>query len=135
MVILLLDFTPGSNVEHILKQFSEAIYEQPSLHRKYLLHHSWLPSDYFAGAFLLDNLRRVEGLTLFLKVYNALEARFFWGSRGEIGALFLSHILSRAERYTRIARAFQLKLKVSMSGKGRSPEVNSFVLTHTGFPP
>jgi hypothetical protein len=28
-----LDFTPSSNVEQILKQFSEAIYKQPSLHR------------------------------------------------------------------------------------------------------
>jgi hypothetical protein len=29
-----LDFTPGSNVEQILMQFSEAIHEQPSLHRE-----------------------------------------------------------------------------------------------------
>jgi hypothetical protein len=120
-----LNFTPGSNVEQILKQFSEAIYEQPSLHREYLLQHSWLPSDYFAGALLLDDLRRDEGLPLFLQVYNALEARFFWGSRGEIGALFLSLISSLAERYPQFARAFSLKLQVSMSGKNRSPELNS----------
>jgi hypothetical protein len=75
-----LTFTPGSNVYEILIQFSEAISEQPSLHTEYLLHHSWLPLDYFAGALLLDDLRRVEALSLFLQVYNALEARFFWGS-------------------------------------------------------
>jgi hypothetical protein len=35
-----LEFTPGSNVEQILMQFSKAIHEQPSLHTEYLLHHS-----------------------------------------------------------------------------------------------
>jgi hypothetical protein len=44
-----LDFTPGSNVKQILIQLCKAISEQPSLHTEYLLHHSWLPSDYFAG--------------------------------------------------------------------------------------
>jgi hypothetical protein len=48
-----LTFTPGSNVQQILIQLSKAISEQPSLHTEYLLHHSWLPSDYFAGALLL----------------------------------------------------------------------------------
>jgi hypothetical protein len=67
-----LTFTPGSNVEQILIQFSEAISEHHSLHTEYLLHHFWLPSD---------NLQRVEVLPLFLQVYNALEARFFWGSQ------------------------------------------------------
>jgi hypothetical protein len=92
-----LDFTPGNKVEHLLMQFSEAIYKQPSLHTEYLLHHYWLPSDYFAGALLLDNLPRVEGLLLFLKVYNALEARFFWGSQGKLVLFFYLlyyHLLS-----------------------------------------
>jgi hypothetical protein len=35
-----LTFTPGSNVQHILIQFSKAISKQPSLHKEYLLHHS-----------------------------------------------------------------------------------------------
>jgi hypothetical protein len=122
-----LDFTPGSNVEQILMQFSKSIYEQPSLHTEYLLHHSWLPLDYFTGALLLDNLQRVEGLPLFLQVYNALEARFFWGSQGKL-VLFLYllyyHLLSAIPD---LPRGFSLKLQVSMSEKGRSPELNSFV--------
>jgi hypothetical protein len=83
-----LTFTPGSNVQQILIQFSDAISKQPSLHTEYLLQHSWLPSDYFAGALLLDDLRRVEWLPLFLQVYNALEAHFFWCSQGKL-VLFL----------------------------------------------
>jgi hypothetical protein len=83
-----LIFTPGSNVEQILIQFSEAISKQPTLHTEYLLHHSWLPSNYFAGALLLDDLQRVEVLPLFLYVYNALQALFFWGSQGKL-VLFL----------------------------------------------
>jgi hypothetical protein len=79
-----LTFTPGLNVQQLLIQFVEAIFEQPILHTEYLLHHSWLPSDYFAGALLLDDLRKVEGLPLFLQVYKALEARFFWGSQGKL---------------------------------------------------
>jgi hypothetical protein len=79
-----LTFTPGSNVEQILIQFSEAISKQSSLHTEYLLYQSWLPSDNFTGALLLDDLRRVEVLPLFLQVYNALEARFFWGSQGKL---------------------------------------------------
>jgi hypothetical protein len=79
-MVVSLTFTPGSNVQQILIQFSEAISKQPSQHTEYLLHHSWLPSDYFAGALLLDDLQRVEGLPLFLQVYNALKACFFWGS-------------------------------------------------------
>jgi hypothetical protein len=65
---IILSFTPGSNVHQILIQFSEAISEQPSLHKEYLLHHSWLPLDNFAGALLLDDIGRVEALPLFLHV-------------------------------------------------------------------
>jgi hypothetical protein len=83
-----LTFTPGSNVEQILTQFSEAISEQPRLHTEYLLHNSWLPLDYFAGALLLDDPRRVQVLPLFLQVFNALEARFPWGSQRKL-VLFL----------------------------------------------
>jgi hypothetical protein len=54
---IVLDFTPGSTVEQILMQFDNAIHEQPRLHTEYLLHHPWLPSDYFARALLLDDLR------------------------------------------------------------------------------
>jgi hypothetical protein len=79
-----LTFTPGSNVEQILIQFSKAISEHHSLHTEYLLHHFWLPSDNLAGALLLEDLQRVEVLPLFLQVYNALEARFFWGSQGKL---------------------------------------------------
>jgi hypothetical protein len=64
-------------------QFFKAIHEQTSLHMEYRLHHPWLPSDYFTGALLLDNLRREEGLLFFLQVYNALETGFFWGSPGK----------------------------------------------------
>jgi hypothetical protein len=52
---IVLDFTPGSTVDQILMQFTDAIHEQPCLHTEYLLHHSWLPSNYFAGALLLEN--------------------------------------------------------------------------------
>jgi hypothetical protein len=38
-----LIFIPGSSVQQILIQFSEAIKEQPTLHMEYLLHHPWLP--------------------------------------------------------------------------------------------
>jgi hypothetical protein len=55
-----LIFTPGSNVEQMLILFTEAISEQPTLHTEYLLHHSWLPLNYFAGALLLDDLQMVE---------------------------------------------------------------------------
>jgi hypothetical protein len=46
---------------------------------------------------------------------------------GEVSTLFVSLILSLAERYPQFARACSLKLRVSMSGKGKSPELNSFV--------
>jgi hypothetical protein len=96
-MVITLDFTPSSNVEQILIQFYEAISEQPSLYTEYLLHHSWLPWDYFAGALLLDDLQRVDGLPLFLKVYNALKARFFGGSQGKLvlfSYLIYDHLLN-----------------------------------------
>jgi hypothetical protein len=91
-----LDFTPCSNVEQLLIQVSEAISEQPSLHMEYLLHNSWLPSDYFEGALLLDDLQRVEVLPLFFQIYNALKARFFWGSQGKLlfSYLLYYHLLN-----------------------------------------
>jgi hypothetical protein len=78
---IVLDFASGSSVAQILMQFSEAIHDQPHLHTEYLLHHPWLPLDYFAGVLILDNLQRVEGLPFFLRVYHALEARFYCHSR------------------------------------------------------
>jgi hypothetical protein len=83
-----LIFAPGSSVEQILIQFSEAISKQPTLNTEYLLHHSWLPSNYFAGALLLDDLHMVLVLPLFIHVCDALESRYFWGSQGKL-VLFL----------------------------------------------
>jgi hypothetical protein len=95
---IVLDFTPGSTVDQILMQFTDAIHEQPCLHTEYLLHHSWLPSNYFAGALLLENPLRVEGLPFLLHVYHALEApRFYWGSPGKcvlFSYLQYHHVLS-----------------------------------------
>jgi hypothetical protein len=52
-------FTPGSNVEQILIQFSEAISNQPRLHTEYLLHNSWYVSKValYASNFTLNVLR------------------------------------------------------------------------------
>jgi hypothetical protein len=60
---------------------------------EYLLHHSWLPLDDFEGALLLDDQQRVEGLPLFLQVYNALEALFFWGTQGKL-VLFVETLVA-----------------------------------------
>jgi hypothetical protein len=94
---IVLDFASCSTVAQILMQFAEAIHDQPRLHTEYLLHHPWLPSDYFAGVLILDNLQRVEGLPFFLLVYHALEARFYWDSPGRcvlFAYLMYHHILS-----------------------------------------
>jgi hypothetical protein len=74
---IVLDFASSSSVAQILIQFAEAIQDQPPLHTEYLLHHPWLPSDYFAGVLILDDLRRVEGLPFFHRVYHTLEALFY----------------------------------------------------------
>jgi hypothetical protein len=87
----------GSLVAQILMQFAEVIHDQPCLHTEYLLHHPWLPLDYFDGVLILDDLRRVEGLPFFHCVYHALKARFFWGSPGKcvlFAYLMYHHILS-----------------------------------------
>jgi hypothetical protein len=109
-----------------LMEFADAVHEQPRLHTEYLLHHPWLPSDYFAGALLLKDLWRVERLPFFLHVYHALEACFYWGSPGKCVLFCISYIIMC---YPRFARTFNLKLQVSMSGKRRSPDLNSFVST------
>jgi hypothetical protein len=90
---IVLDFTPGSTVKQILMQFANAIHEQPRLHTEYLQQHPWLPSNYFAGALLLEDLRRVEGLPFFLHVYHSLEARLYWGSRGKYVLFCISYII------------------------------------------
>jgi hypothetical protein len=78
---IIVNFKHASTVLDIMAAFIEAVTDQPHLHATYLCLHSQLPSDYFDGALLLEDLVAVSTTPLFGLVLNHLEASCHWHTR------------------------------------------------------